>query len=194
MDVRLEPWQPDDTDALVDFLTGDTWPFHAAPVVDGALVRERAAGGYYLGPATQTLWVIAADDEVADDRAGLVRLFDLEDPTPVFDLRVREPWRGRGVGTQALRALTAHAFGERPAALRVEGTTRADNGAMRTVFERCGYVQEAHYRDGWPDADGGAVHDAVGYAVLRRDHESGRTTPVRWPGGPGGTPHGRARP
>jgi RimJ/RimL family protein N-acetyltransferase len=50
---------------------------------------------------------------------------------------------------------------------------------MRRVFRRSGYVKEGHYRDGWPDPDG-TVHDAVGYAILRRDWLSGTTTAVRW--------------
>jgi len=43
-----------------------------------------------------------------------------------------------------------------------------DGHAMRATLLRCGYAKEAHYRDGWPGADG-TVHDAVGYA-----------TPVPW--------------
>ncbi|WP_258024275.1 hypothetical protein [Streptomyces bambusae] len=50
---------------------------------------------------------------------------------------------------------------------------------MRRTFRRCGYVKEAHYRDAWPGADG-TVHDAVGYAVLRRDWLSGTVTTPKW--------------
>ena len=61
---------------------------------------------------------------------------------------------------------------------RVEATTRADNAAMRRALRRAGYAKEAHYRRAWPD--GGRVHDAVGYAVLRGDWETGVLTPVDW--------------
>lgn len=40
-------------------------------------------------------------------------------------------------------------------------------------------MKEAHYRDAWPGADG-AVYDAAGYAILRRDWESGTTTVPHW--------------
>jgi len=50
---------------------------------------------------------------------------------------------------------------------------------MRRVFQRAGYVKEAHYRDAWP-VDGGAVYDAVGYAILRRDWLAGTTTVPEW--------------
>ena len=51
---------------------------------------------------------------------------------------------------------------------RLAGETRADNVAMRRVFERCGWVREAHYRQSWPMDDGGWA-DSVGYAILRDD-------------------------
>jgi RimJ/RimL family protein N-acetyltransferase len=69
-----------------------------------------------------------------------------------------------------VRALTAHVFGAHPHVTRVEAQTRDDNRAMRRVLVRAGFVKEAHYRDG-PRA-------SVGYAILRRDHETGTTTPV----------------
>lgn len=50
---------------------------------------------------------------------------------------------------------------------------------MRRVLRRCGYVKEAHYRDGWPGAEG-EVHDAVGYAVLRTDWSTGAVTLPEW--------------
>jgi RimJ/RimL family protein N-acetyltransferase len=39
---------------------------------------------------------------------------------------------------------------------------------MRRLFERCGWVQEAHYRRSWPTGDGGWT-DSIGYAILRDD-------------------------
>jgi hypothetical protein len=43
---------------------------------------------------------------------------DLGDSTPVFDLRLRAQWRGKGVGGQALHWLTAYLFTEFPAIQR----------------------------------------------------------------------------
>jgi RimJ/RimL family protein N-acetyltransferase len=111
--------------------------------------------------------------------AGLIRLMDLGERTPMFDLRLRAQWRGKGIGGQALRWLTAYLFTELPAIARVEGNTRQDNRAMRRAFQRAGYVKETHYRDGWP-LDGGEVYDGVGYAILRRDWLAGTTTAPEW--------------
>ena len=116
---------------------------------------------------------------VAGERDGLVRLMDLCDDTPLFDLRIRSEHRGRGLGGQALPWLTRYVFTEFPQVQRFEGTTRQDNLAMRRTFQKCGYVKEAHYRDAWPTSDG-EVRDAVGYAILRRDWLSGSTTVPDW--------------
>jgi RimJ/RimL family protein N-acetyltransferase len=87
--------------------------------------------------------------------------------------------RGQGIGLAALRHITTVIFSRYPGTLRIEAQTRQDNHAMRTVFLRGGYVQEAVYRRGWP-ATGADVYDGIGYAILRSDWESGTTTPVEW--------------
>src|SRR5688500_1231437 len=60
-----------------------------------------------------------------------------------------------------------------PSVGRLGGYTRHDNLAMRRVFQKCGYLQEAYHRRAWRVA-GIPAADAVGYAVLRQEHESRR--------------------
>jgi RimJ/RimL family protein N-acetyltransferase len=136
-------------------------------------VVELAAGGQFDRPGTEAVWLT-----VEGEPRGLVRLFDLEDPSAMFDIRVAMPWRGRGLGAFGVEWLTEHVFATRSCD-RIEATTRQDNAAMRSVLTRCGYVKEAHYRRAWPSAEG-AVLDSVGYAVLRGDWMSGSVTPVEW--------------
>jgi RimJ/RimL family protein N-acetyltransferase len=168
--MEFSRFRVEEADALVGFLTGEEWPFHVESTVDGAAVRARVDAGAY----SDAFWI-------RDDLAtlGLVRLMDLDDGTPLFDLRVRASARGRGVGTAAVAWLTEHVFTNYPTD-RVEGTTRQDNHAMRHVFTKAGYVKEAHYRDAWPSRDG--LRDSVGYAILRRDWKDGVITPVDWSG------------
>ncbi|MFB4277727.1 MULTISPECIES: GNAT family N-acetyltransferase [unclassified Nonomuraea] len=163
----------DDTEALVDFLTGEEWPFHAS-VQEAEAIRRRAAEGLYDDGESRTFWLLANGE-----RAGLVRLQDLTDDTPMFDLRVRKAWRGQGLGTAAVAWLTSYLFREFPEVTRIEGNTRQDNHAMRTVFRRSGYVKESHYREAWPSPDG-KRYDSIGYAILRRDWLSGTVTPADW--------------
>jgi RimJ/RimL family protein N-acetyltransferase len=62
---------------------------------------------------------------------------------------------------------------------RFEGQTREDNIAMRKTFLRCGWLKEAHYREGWP-VDGGAPVASVAYSIIRRDWQTGQTTTFIW--------------
>jgi RimJ/RimL family protein N-acetyltransferase len=171
--TRLEylPSEPADGEDLVAFLTSHVWPFHVDPRPDPASVRRRVEEGFYASDeSTETYWMVEAGR-----RVGLVHLFDLADPTPLFDLRLAVPARGKGHGRSAVMWLTQRLFQRSPDTLRVEATTRQDNCAMRRVLRHCGYVKEAHYRQAWSGSEG-RNYDAVGYAILRSDWESGRTT------------------
>jgi RimJ/RimL family protein N-acetyltransferase len=161
---KLDPGS--ESAALADFLAGEVWPFHSTPQVDRHDVRRPVEEGLY----DNTYWI-----EAGGERAGIVRIFDLEDDTPMFDLRISARHRGKGLGRAAVRWLTDLLFGEYPHVERIEGTTRQDNVAMRRVFLRCGYVKEAHYRRGWPDASGHRF-DSVSYAIIRHDWQTGETT------------------
>ena len=98
----------------------------------------------------------------------------------MFDLRIRARYRRRGLGVQAVRWLTGYLFAEFPDIRRIEANTRKDNIAMRRTLLSCGYVKEAHYRDAWPSFENATVYDGVGYAMLRRDWDSGTTTLPEW--------------
>lgn len=171
---RLAPRDGDREDLLA-FLTSNTFPFHVA----GRRRREEVAAaiddGAYENDETQTFWLEHAEL----GRIGLLRLEDLQDPTPLLDLRLAEAFRGRGLGADALRAATRHVFEGFAEVTRFEGQTREDNLAMRRTFLRCGWVKEAHYRESWP-VEGGTPLASVAYAILRRDWESGTTAPVPW--------------
>jgi RimJ/RimL family protein N-acetyltransferase len=173
--VRL----PDDREALIAFLTGDEWPFHVHVRPTHEQAAKAIDDGQYGGPAAngeaQAFWL----DE-GGERAGLVTLRELCDPTPIFDLRVCTPFRRRGVGRAALAWLAAHVFTTTDK-LRLEGHTRGDNVAMRRTFRAAGWVKEAHHRRAWPDAwPATRWHDATTYAVLKDDWTRGTITPVPW--------------
>jgi RimJ/RimL family protein N-acetyltransferase len=173
-EVRLVPVDVDaEADGIRAFLTGNAFPFHVRPRPTVADVDARIADGDFAGPEHAALWV----EVTGSGRVGLVVLDDLEDPGVLFDLRLAESARGRGLGVPVVRAMTAHVFRAYPHVTRFEAQTRDDNRPMRRVLVRAGFVKEAHYRDGWP-VEGEEPRASVGYAVLRRDHETGTTTPV----------------
>lgn len=118
------------------------------------------------GDDIATFWIRDGEDTI-----GLIRLFDLDDldnGSPLFDLRIDENHRGRGIGRFAVRWLTAHLFTTYPGLHRIEATTRSDNLAMQAVFAHCSYRQEGRMLEAWKNADG-TRSDTLTYAILRRE-------------------------
>ncbi|WP_339148811.1 MULTISPECIES: GNAT family protein [unclassified Sutcliffiella] len=128
--------------------------------------------GNYTNEGTKTFLV----QDKKETAIGMLRLFDLEDPTCLFDLRLRQQDRGQNRGAHAVKWLTGYAFMNYPHLIRIEGHTRHDNLAMRKTFHNCGYVKEAYHRSAWPQED--KLFDSVGYAITRTDWEQGTTTPI----------------
>jgi RimJ/RimL family protein N-acetyltransferase len=149
---------------LAAWLPQQSWPFHERPELDAAWVHERAEAGYFFGPEAKSFWMGAGTVEPA----GLIRVFDLGDVTPLVDLRLGNYARNLGIGTRGLRWLTDWVFTALPDKHRVGGYTRHDNIAMLRVFEKCGFVQEARRREAWR-VEGGGFADALGCALLRSD-------------------------
>ncbi|HWL45799.1 MAG TPA: GNAT family protein [Ilumatobacter sp.] len=167
-----------DPDALVEFLVANEFPFHTAQRLTEAEARERVLDGRYWSDESIGFWV-GADGE----RVGIAVIEDVDDiddgGNPVFDLRLAEAHRRRGLGAPVLRALTDFVFTRWPVVTRFEGHTREDNLAMRATFRRAGWVKEAFYRDAWP-VEGEPPVASVAYGMLRRDWEAGTSTPVVW--------------
>jgi len=184
--TRVNLSDPGDRAELISFLTSNAFPFHVRVQPTVEQVAEAIREGSWSGDDIETFWI---DDEHGG-RIGVIRLDDLGDATAMVDLRLAETARGNGHGIAALRSATDHVFSSRPAVIRFEGQTREDNAAMRRVFDRCGWVLEARYRDGWP-VEGGEPLASVAYSILRRDWENGTTTPV--PRGPEVTLTGELR-
>jgi len=167
MELRFEPVVAADAALLAKFLAASDWPFHYEQSVDASWLRGRLESGHLFGAQARSFWIRADSQEPI----GLGRIFDLSELTPLLDLRVTTEARGRGTGTLALRGLTTWLFAEYPDAGRLGGYTRHDKLAMRRVFEKCGYVQEAQHRRAWR-VRGGEPVDAVGYAILRDEAEA----------------------
>lgn len=184
--TRLDATDPDDRAELTAFLTSNDFPFHVRTHPTIGQVERDVRAGVWTGDDIESFWI----DDDDEGRIGVVRLDDVADATAMVDLRLAERARGRGLGAAALRAAAGQVFSAHPAVIRFEGQTRVDNVAMRRVFEKCGWVQEAHYRDGWP-VEGAEPVASVAYSVLRRDWAAGTTTPV--PRGPEVTLSGELR-
>ena len=163
--LTFEPlaW-PDDAAAAATFLTTHEWPYHGVP----RLTTDQAAEVAVAGDDVTSFW-IRADGE----RIGLIRAFDLDDlddGSPLFDLRIAEGHRGRGVGRAAVTWLSTHLFTTYPELHRIEATTRHDNVAMQSVLAHCGYRLEGRLLETWKGIDG-TWFDTFTFAILRREWE-----------------------
>lgn len=174
MNLHFEEFK-NEIDLLINFLTSDTWEFYGTPNPNPDRIRLSYENNYYSSDDIKTFWILL-DDTI---RVGMLRIYDLQDDTPMFDIRILSKYKGLGIGTDSLKWLTHYIFSNYPDSERIEGNTREDNYAMRCVFHKCGFVKEAHYRRGWPTQND-KTYDAIGYAILRHDWESNETTTVNW--------------
>ncbi|OZM58218.1 GNAT family N-acetyltransferase [Lottiidibacillus patelloidae] len=156
---------------LIDFLTSETWSFHGQENPTEESIRRNLENGFYTEKGNRTFWITNNDKKI-----GLIRLFDLEDPTCLFDIRLKEKWRGKGIGKEAVNWLTNFVFSTYPEMIRIEGHTRVDNYAMRKTFFKSGYVKEAYHRQSWRQR--GNLYDSVGYAMIREDWENKTKTSI----------------
>jgi RimJ/RimL family protein N-acetyltransferase len=160
--LTFERVSADEGAAIVAFLRGSDWPFHRVP----RLSVEEAEAISVSNAQTDSFWIRDAGTAV-----GLVRLLDLDDVddgSPLFDLRIADEHRGRGLGTAAVKWLSDHLFGEYTVLHRIEATTRSDNAAMITTLDRCGYHLEGVLREAWKSAEG-TRYDTMVFGLLRRE-------------------------
>lgn len=175
MSITFVAMTPADTEDLIESLSGNRFPFHVQAAPQAPDIRAGIERGRFWNEDTQGYWVL--QDE---RRIGMAALEDLqEDDAPLFDLRLNEAQRGKGLGVEVLRALCGMVFRSMPNTRRFEGQTREDNIAMRKTFIRAGFLKEAHYRLAWPTNDGGHLA-SIAYAILRQDWETGTVTHFDW--------------
>ncbi len=177
--MRLQEWTMEEQEQLIHFMTTNSWPFHGNSHPGRGLIEKAIEEGGYESDEVKTFWV--ENDEL--DKVGIVKIHDLQDEIPLFDLRIADMSRGNGYGPKALRLVAEYVFGLHGKKIRLEGHTRQDNLAMRKTFERAGFVKEAHLRNAWFSPKENSYYDAVTYGITREDFDAGTTTPVVWEDG-----------
>jgi len=174
MELRFEEFI-DEIDVLVEFLTSDTWEFYGTPNLNPDRIRASYENQYYTGDDCKTFWVILDQDT----KVGMIRIYDLQDGDPLFDIRIHSKYKGMGIGTITVNWLVDYIFNNYSDKNRIEGNTRQDNYAMRCVFHKCGFVKESHHRKAWVGNDG-VPYDSIGYGITKEDWQNEKTTPLNW--------------
>ncbi len=168
--VRLRAREPEDAAAIQRWQSDPEtmrWWDRTYPPPPVEWYEARIAGS----PApsfTEHAYAIVALD--TGDLVGAGGLFHVSPEHRHAELAVmigEASYRGRGYGTDAVRALCRLAF-DRMNLVRVSLTVFPENVAARRAYERVGFVEEGVQRQAmWKR---GAWHDLVHMALLRDDH------------------------
>ena len=76
---------------------------------------------------------------------GISPLEDVKRRTAEIGYWLAEPFWGRGIATDAVRALVPIAF-DRMGMVRIEAGIHSDNPASMRVLEKCGFAREAVHK------------------------------------------------
>jgi [ribosomal protein S5]-alanine N-acetyltransferase len=106
-------------------------------------------------------------DGVLTGGIGYTRRTDVERVGAEVGYWLGRAFWGRGIGTAALRLLTAHAFAAHPELQRLFAVPFSSNVASARVLEKVGYTREGTLRQS--AIKDGRVLDQWMYAILRND-------------------------
>lgn len=126
---------------------------------------RRFLGGV-IGQSPETVFAIEIDGEAAG-AIGLILHEDVERCSAELGYWLGEPFWGRGVMTEAVKAVTTHAFGAF-SLTRVYAVPFASNLRSARVLEKAGYVLEARMRRSAVKDD--VVTDQLLYAIVREEN------------------------
>jgi ribosomal-protein-alanine N-acetyltransferase len=170
--VRLEltccivrSWTTDDAESLqrhannrnVSIHLRDRFPYPYA------LENAKTFLAWLARQPSPTVWAIEAGGEAVGG-IGIERHSDIERVSAEIGYWLGEQVWGRGVATEALRAVTAEAF-ERYELTRIYAVPFADHRASIRVLEKAGYVKEGVMRQS--AIKEGRIRDQALYAIYK---------------------------
>lgn len=110
-----------------------------------------------------TVWALAVDGQAVGG-IGIERHNDIERVSAEIGYWLGEPYWGKGIATEALKAVTKEAFA-RFEITRLFAVPFADHAASIRVLEKAGYVREGHMRQS--AIKDGKIRDQVLYAAYK---------------------------
>jgi len=173
--VTLRAYHDDEAPILVSTWADAEWfaPKGTGPRELAERVRERVKRS---GSFTEGVIILAieSDGRLVGEVQARQPINGL--PHGVFELGIEvfeQGDRGRGLGADAVVAISRHLFDDE-SAHRVQLTTDVENAPMRRVAERLGFTFEGVLRSFMPETDG--PHDYAMYGFTRNDYEERNTT------------------
>jgi [ribosomal protein S5]-alanine N-acetyltransferase len=161
----IRPWSETDADSLqhhannrhVSMHLRDRFPFPYE------LEHARSFLSWITTQTSPTVWAIEAAGEAVGG-IGVEFHTDVERVSAEVGYWLGEKYWGRGIATEALKAVTAEAF-SRFDITRLYALPFADHAASIRVLEKAGYVREGHLRQSAIKA--GVIRDQLLFAAYR---------------------------
>jgi RimJ/RimL family protein N-acetyltransferase len=173
--VILRPFREDEVDRLVAVAGAPPADdgIHWGPRDRDAILARVAASGTWK--AGQLTFAVETDGRLVGEVQA--RSAPGAIPPGVFELGIEihdDADRGRGLGSDAIAAITSHLFGQEEA-IRVQISTDVDNAAMRRAAEKLGFGFEGVLRGFMPTRRG-----PLDYAMYGMTKDDWRTKRTRW--------------
>ena len=169
--LLLRPFRLSDIDAVLEYASDPLWAEYLLDVVPQPYTRRNAEefiAGRMIAPSTEFSWAIVLG---GTGIGGIVLRVDLTHETGGIGYSLARSYWGRGLMTEACRAVINWGFGER-GLQRVWSRADIRNQRSWRVMERLGMVREgvlrSHYKDQRP---GYPRIDHVYYGLLRQEWE-----------------------
>ena len=142
----LRDWSTDDAARIVKYANNPRIASHLRDAFPSPYTQEDADRfiAFATGPGRHLYFAIDIGGE-AIGGIGISPLEDVKRRTAEIGYWLAEPFWGRGIATDAVRALVPVAF-DRMGMVRVEAGIHADNPASMRVLEKCGFVREAIHK------------------------------------------------
>jgi RimJ/RimL family protein N-acetyltransferase len=161
---RLRPFNPDDIDALVAYANNRNVWINLRDRFPHPYTRRDARRFIRSTQAAVPLTTFAIEiDGQAVGGIGFMLQSDVDRVSAEVGYWLGEPFWGRGIATEALEALTAHAI-ETHGLTRLFALPFAYNAASCRVLEKAGYVLEARLRRS--AIKDGVIVDQLQYAFI----------------------------
>ena len=161
----LRPWRLEDAASLARHANNPRIPACMRDLFPSPYTPEDASR--FIAMATSPSPGILLAIEVQGEAAGGIGIHPLADVyrgTAEIGYWLGEPFWGKGIVTDAVRALVPVAF-DRMDIVRIQAGIFSDNPASMRVLEKCGFVREAVHRKAITKR--GVVMDEVLYVRFR---------------------------
>ena len=179
--LALRPFGPGDVDDVFDYASDPEWAEYLLDVVPQPYTRRNAEefiAARMLAPNTELPWAIVLGGTVI----GSIALYlDLRHQTGGIGYALARSYWGRGLMTEAARAVVDWGFGER-GLQRIWASADIRNLRSRRVMERLGMAREGVSRSQDKDPRPGYPRiDHVYYYLLRSEWEQTASPTVTTP-------------